>query len=218
MAKQTAIIIVFWMVAGTVSGAPADSVDQPPDIPHDSTEVVDSLSRLDTLKVADSLGTADTLTEIQQQLLEFEERYRQFKKESQSKRKEQFSYFDTLTHYFLSPRLNQGELIDRSFFHDPGDYFKFNPGYFVLDHQVTPMRKTVQPFGLSGDRLNILLRDWSIHPFDHIPEPDGLIDLNDVPSALDHDVFVIPGALGRLFGGAQSVATLLTRPMRPDGY
>jgi len=217
MAKQTAVIIILCMIVGAASGVSANPANQPPDIPSDSTEAIDSLLIPDTLMVRDSLDT-DTLTDAQRQLMEFEERYRRLQRERESEPKEQFSFSDTLVRYFLSPRLNQRELIGRSFFHDPGDYFKFDPGYFILDHQVTPMRKTVQPFGLSGDRLNVLLDDWPIHPFDHIPEPDGLIDLNDVPSALDYDVFVLPGPLGRLFGGKQSVATLLTRPRRPDSY
>jgi hypothetical protein len=129
-----------------------------------------------------------------------------------------FSYFDSLVTYFTSERLNQRSQLDRSFYHDAGDYFRFDPSYFILEHQVTPMRKTVQPFGLSGDRLNLIVNGHQLQPFEHIPEPDGLADLNDIPTALDQSIFIIPGPAGRLFGGRSGVATLLTLPKRPSEY
>ncbi|MFQ6008758.1 MAG: hypothetical protein ACE5K8_07395, partial [Candidatus Zixiibacteriota bacterium] len=129
-----------------------------------------------------------------------------------------FSYFDSLVTYFTSERLDQRSQVDRSFYHDAGDYFRFDPSYFILEHQVTPMRKTVQPFGLSGDRLNLIVNGHQLQPFEHIPEPDGLADLNDIPTALDNSIFIIPGPAGQLFGGRSGVATLLTLSKRPSTY
>jgi hypothetical protein len=207
------------------SGLPCDvsQASQPQDAVVSASSLPDSILHLDTLSGdtidrPDSAMYPDTLTDAQRQLMEFEERYRQFQEEKKSERQEQFSYIDTLLQYFTSSRLNQRELIDRSYYRDPGDYFKFDPNYFILDHQATPMRKTVQPFGLSGDRLNFIHNGWPIHPFEHIPEPDGLVDLNDLPSALDYDVYLLPGPIGRMFGGHSSVATLLAQPKHPDGF
>ena len=224
MAKRSVTICtqsVFTLLI--LLGVTISTAAQPPPPQSDSLRIVDSIPLPDTLTLEappppDSLDISDTLTDAQRQLMEFEERYRQIQEQKQKERKEQFSYLDTLISYFASPRLNQREMVDQSFYGDPGDYFKFDPSYFIMDHQETPMRKTVQPFGLSGDRLSLLHDGWPIHPFEHIPEPDGMVDLNDMPSALDHDVFLLPGPVGRLFGGQHSVSTLLTRPKHPDSY
>jgi hypothetical protein len=132
------------------------------------------------------------------------------------KRIPRYSYFDTLATYFASPRLNQREMLDESSYHDAGDYFRFDPSYVVRDFQDTPMRKTVQPYGLSGDRLNTILNDVPVHPFEHVLEPDGMIDMNDLPTASDRGVYVLPGAAGMVFGGRNATASLFTRPTRPQ--
>ncbi|UCC43083.1 MAG: hypothetical protein JSU65_07980, partial [Candidatus Zixiibacteriota bacterium] len=128
------------------------------------------------------------------------------------------SFFDTLVSYFVSPRLNMRDRINQSYALNTGDYFKFDPSWFVLSHEATPMRTTVQPYGLAGDRLNVIHNGEAVSPFEHFPEPDGLMDMNDLPSALDGEVYLLTGPRGRLFGGGQSVATLLTRSKRPDDY
>lgn len=158
----------------------------------------------------------DSLRDVDTTLASFEERYEQFKKSRE--RLPRFSYFDSLVIYFTSERLNKRPQVEQSFFHDAGDYFRFDPSYFILEHQVTPMRKTVQPFGLFGDRLNLMVNSHQLHPLEHILEPDGLSDLNDIPTALDDDVFVLPGPVGQVFGARGSIATLLTRPQQPASY
>ncbi|HUV31487.1 MAG TPA: hypothetical protein VMY05_10410 [Acidobacteriota bacterium] len=223
MSRQAVIICILVALTGSTPRAGAEIHRYLGTAASDSTDVSDTLPRpdsltLDTITPADSTSLSDTLTEAQRMLFEFEERYRQRQKEQKTESREQLSCFDTLVQYFASERLNQRDRVAWSFFRDPGDYFKFDPGYFVLDHQTTPMRKTVQPFGLSGSRLDVIHNGLPIRPFEHIPEPDGLIDLNDVPTALDHDVFLLAGPIGMLFGGQQAVATLVTRPARPDGY
>ncbi len=127
-----------------------------------------------------------------------------------------FSGFDTLAVYFTSPRLNQRELVARSYHHDAGDYFRSDPNFAALDYIMTPMRKTVKPYGLTGNRLGVLANDVPLQPFDHVPEPDGLLDLSDIPTSLDNDIFILPGVLGTVFGSRHNVATLLTRPVRPS--
>jgi len=207
MIKQIAIYALFCLI-GSVSAN-----DKQPDsifIPtkEDTAGLADTL--LHQVLPADSLTGTDT------SLASFEERYELFKK--QRERLPRLSFFDSLVTYFVSERLNRRQQVDQSFFHDAGDYFRCDPSFFILEHQVTPLRKTVQPFGLSGDRLNLLVNDRRLRPFEHVPEPDGLIDLNDVPIALDDRIFVLPGPVGQVLGGESSVATLLTRPGSASSY
>jgi hypothetical protein len=207
MMKQLAILALICLIEPvTADDEQSDSTFVP--VEEDSTLAVDTLSFEGIPE--DSLTEADTIS------ASFEERYEQFKK--RRGRHPGLSYFDSLTAYFTSDRLNQHSQVDRSFFHDAGDYFRSDPSYFVLEPQVTPLRKTVQPFGLSGDRLNLLVSGRRLRPFEHIPEPDGLTDLNDIPTALDDDIFLLPGPVGQVFGGRSSVATLLTRPGSTSSY
>jgi len=188
------------------AGVKTDTVDTDIPVPGDSLWLDE-----------DSLLLPDSLTEAQKAELRFTHRYKKYRDEKKEVHAApQFSYFDSLTTHLTSARQNKRELIDRAYYHDAGDYFRLDPGYLVLENQITPMRKTVQPYGLSGDRMNILIDRNQIKPFDYVVEPDGMMDFNDIPTALDHDVFILPGPVGALFGGEQMVATLLTRPEQSD--
>jgi len=178
----------------------------------DSTRI-DTLLQFDSVRVVD-----DALTENQRRLLDFEEKYREHQLSEDKMTINRLSFHDSLANYFLPERLNGHDQRERSFFHDAGDYFRAVPAFFGLDHQDTPMRQTVQPFGLSGNRMNVIVDGYQLRPFEHIPEPDGLIDFNDIPTALDEDIFVLPGAAGALFGGDNVVATLLTRPRESESF
>jgi len=207
MIKRLAILVLVCMKVSIAAGSqPSDSSFIPTEA--DTSAVKDTLSLEGP--APDSLQNVDTT------LSSFEERYEEFKKGRE--RLPNFSYFDSLVAYFASERLDKRSQVDQSYFHDVGDYFRFDPSYFILEHQVTPMRTTVQPFGLSGDRLNLIMDGHQLHPFEHIPESDGLIDLNDVPTALNDDMFVLPGPVGQLFGGRGSIATLLTLPKQLTSY
>ncbi len=207
MMKRLAILALICLIE------PAAADDEQSDSMFVPVEE-DSILAADTLSYERS--PEDSLTETDTTSASFEERYEQFKKKRE--RRPNLSYFDSLAAYFTSDRLNQRRLVDQSFFHDAGDYFRFDPSYFILEPQVTPLRKTVQPFGLSGDRLNLLVNGRRLSPFEHILEPDGLTDLNDIPTALDGDIFLLPGPVGQVFGGSRSIATLLTRPARTSSY
>ncbi len=163
----------------------------------------------------DTLIVPDTLTEAQKALQQFENKRKEYEEEK-IERKPSLSLPDTISTYFLSQRLNQQVATEQSYYRDAGDYFHFDPSYFVLDYVSSPMRKTVQPFGLSGNRLNVISNRLPLQPFEHFIEPDGQMDLNDIPTAADADRFVVPGAVGMLLGGDQAVASLITYPVRPD--
>jgi hypothetical protein len=212
---QLSKIIPLVIMFGCASAVFGD--DQGDTTPVDSTKSAgDSVmvtSELDPIP-ADTIS--DTLTAAQRAQAAFEARYAKRQQERSDSARVEFSIYDSLLAYFTSQRVNYREQLEQSFFHDAGDYFKFNPGYFVLEPQSTPMRKTVQPFGLAGDRLNLLHEQHLMTPFEHTVEPDGLTDLNDLPTALDHDVFVLPGAVGMILGGSQAIATLVTRPKQSN--
>lgn len=193
-----------------------------------ATEIVDSV-KIDTATIADTnfVDTllfdttgidVDTLTEAQKVYQQF--LYKQAaRKEEQEKEvrvvKTYLSFYDSLVTTFLHPRLNSSTEITRSFAKDAGDYFRTDPSYFVQDNQQTPQRKTVSPFGLSGNRMNVVVNGLTYSPFAHIPQPDGMMDFNDIPTGLTKDIYILPGAVGMLFGGEQAIATLVTVPNQP---
>lgn len=215
------VALVVIVAALVLHGATVGAQDVPDStrVPIDTIgSVADSLR--DSLVVpADTLGL-DTLSDIQKAQIRFEERYRQMQasREEQETQLAPMRYFDSLVAYFAPGQLDKREVIARSFYHDAGDYFRFAPAHFVIDRQVTPMRKTVAPYTLAGNRLNVMHGRSSLYPFEHSIEPDGLVDMNDVPTALDDRVYVLDGPAGAVFGGDQGIATLLTIPRFYDDY
>lgn len=187
----------------------------------DTTAVSDSAIVVDTTLAVDSIPVDTTITDSLSRAEEAQRRFEERLAEQQARLDEEaqrqpFTYFDTLTTYFLSSHRNLQPWILRSYYHDPGHYYKFNPGYFRLEWEETPMRHTVQPFALAGDRLAIVHNGAAMKPFEHMLEPDGLVDMNDIPTALDDAVHLIPGPAGVVFGGDRGVATLLTLPPSAD--
>ncbi len=198
--NKNIFVFLLFLAAESMAQSPIPSDSLKPEPKHDSTS-------FDSLQFDEPSGAESRLGDIQKRLKEFQE---------SEKPPPRFSFYDSLLTYLVSERFNQRGQISQSFFHDAGDYFKFDPSFFVVDYQTTPMRKTVQPFGLSGDRLNVISNGIPYTPFEHIVEPDGMMDLNDVPTALDGPVYIFPGPMGQLFGGGGSVATILTVPATAD--
>lgn len=196
-----ALVAAFVPTAGST---PADTTDLPIP-PADSL----SITRDSTSSVPDTTRPTETIPISQAERLKMMQ-------EQERSRPTRFSFHDSLIVYFTSERQNQRASLARSFFHDAGDFLRFDPSYFGMDHQATPMRQTIQPFGLSGDRMNILINDRPLHPFEHILEPDGMIDFNDVPIGNVSDVYLLPGSLGQLFGASNSVASMILRPKSPE--
>jgi len=171
----------------------------------------------DSIRIVFPQINPDTLKPNQRMLVEFETRFSLRQREAPRPQvKDRFAFSDSLAAYFVSPRWNLREDIDRSFYHDAGDYFRSEPSFFVLEPQATPMRKTVQPYGLSGDRLGLVQYGRAVKPFEPVVEPDGLVDMNDLATALDGTVAAVPGPVAMLFGAEHSVSGLLTLPETPD--
>ena len=172
----------------------------------------DSTLIIETLQPGEAL--LDELTESQRKVVDMSRRLEEFKAARQLPPR--LSFYDSLVAYFASERFNRRQQIDRSVSFDAGDYFKFDPSFMIWDYQTVPMRKTVQPFGLTGNRLNIFSNGYQHQPFEHIIEPDGMTDMNDIPTALDGNIYIIPGALGQFLGGRQPLATLLTTSAKTE--
>ncbi len=183
---------------------------------EDTTRVVPSPdSLIATPADSGSVNLPDTLKDRRKMLEAFEKRQQQFKQEKQKERFAAFSLYDSLVAYFTSPRLDQMQQVKRSFYKTAGDYFIADPSFFVVNYQSTPMRSTVQPFGLRGDRLAVISNGLPMTPFEHVVEPDGMMDMSDIPTAMDHNIYILPGPVGEIFGVDHSVASLITAPASP---
>lgn len=162
-------------------------------------------TRVDTMLLIDTSATAKP------------ERFRNFdhKKKSadlESRRRPAFSFSDSITAHFGSARYDQKPAVDRFTFRNSGDYFRYSPQFSVLSYQEVPMRTTVAPFGLPGNRITWAPNARTVTPFEHVPVHDGMVDAEDFPSTTDYSAFVIPGPIGLLYGGDEVAAALVTRP------
>ncbi|MEW5923540.1 MAG: hypothetical protein AB1746_06095, partial [Candidatus Zixiibacteriota bacterium] len=124
---------------------------------------------------------------------------------------------DSIRDHFLAERFNLKDDAARSFQHDAGDFLRFNPSNFTVEYQDIPLRKTVSPFNLPGNRLNVILNGRAIQPMEHLPEPDNMIDFDDVPMAPVQSIYNIEGPLGVAFGGQNGSSSLILVPQEPEG-
>lgn len=124
---------------------------------------------------------------------------------------------DSIRNYFLAERFNLKDDAVRSFQHDAGDFLRFNQANFTVEYQDIPMRKTVSPFDLPGNRLNVILNGQNLQPIEHLPEPDNMIDFDDVPTAPVQSAYNIEGPLGMVFGGQNGSSSLILVPQEPEG-
>ena len=187
-------IIFFLFTASNITAQ-----DQPPEPKPDT-----SVFKADSSKVPDS--TFFKLPPIKK------------KEKIDTTRLEYFYDFDdSVRQAFLIDRLNIKDDAARSNQHDAGDYLRFSPSNFIIDYQEIPFRKTVSPFTLPGNRMNIILNGRNLAPFEHLPEPDNMTDLNSIPTAPVQDIYNIEGPLGMIFGGQNSSSSLILVPHQPEG-
>lgn len=129
---------------------------------------------------------------------------------------EKYIFYDSLTVRALPSRLDLRPDANRSFLHDAGDFLKFAPSYSVIEDHQTPQRKTAAPFSLPGERLNLILDGRPLAPSEHILQPDGLTDLNDIPDFASGGVYSVEGPLGMAFGAENAVSSLIMTLPRPE--
>ena len=113
----------------------------------------------------------------------------------------------------------------RAPFHDAGDFLRGEPMWFGVDYLPTPYRHVLAPAGLWGIRSGVVIDGRSVAPLDHVAEPDGQIDMNDLPSAWYESIATVYGPLGSFLGatGAShascasgAVGTLIAESVTPD--
>lgn len=189
-----------------------------------SAEDIDSTKTADTTQVLDSLlnttdadsSLSDTLTPAQRAYEEFKKREAvrldSLQKEEEKRIVNYFSFSDSLKSKFLSEKIDEMPELTRSFYRDAGDYYKLNPAYFRIEYEPTPQRKTIQPYGLTGDKVDLNINGLKYNPFEHNVEPDGLMDFNEIPTSLNHHIYQLDGPTGLIFGSDQAFSTLLTTP------
>jgi len=123
---------------------------------------------------------------------------------------------DTLGLWVLNNRINYRDDIDRSFFIDAGDFVRFNPSNLLLKNEITPLRSTLSPFNLPGDRINVVYNGRSLNPLEHLVEPDNKINFNDVLTNPVGDIYNIDGPAGMILGGSNATSSMILQPHRPD--
>ena len=84
-----------------------------------------------------------------------------------------YSFYDSLRTRFFVGAMELTGRAAHSFNHDPTGLLKFVPSQTVIDYQHTPMRRTVSPFGLPGNRDNVVLDHSVLKPLEHVVGPDG---------------------------------------------
>lgn len=212
------VLAILVIVTSCPAEEPADTVEASSvDSLRSDTLVVDTTladSIPDSLPVNDT-AAADTSMVPADSTADFAERLAQYR-ERQRRRAEYISWDDSLAAYMMTRRLDQFPFVSRTFWHDAGGYFRGDPSFFMMERQVTPMRTAVSPFGLSGQHLGIVNAGMPLQPFQHNVEPDGLTDMNLLPTASDQHAWTIAGPAGMLFGSPSAVASLVTLPMNPE--
>lgn len=126
-----------------------------------------------------------------------------------------FSIYDTLVKHFTPWWLNIAPHVNRSFAHDASDFFRFHAPFYPMTYQTTPMRSTVRPYGLPGARIGVIANGMKFERNEFAVEPDGMLDLTDVPLSARNDLHVLPVGLGGIFGG-EKLVTLLSEPSLID--
>ncbi len=117
----------------------------------------------------------------------------------------------------LSSQRAQKKSINNSHYHDAGDFVRADRSFFTVDYLTTPARHTVSAFGITGPRVTPIFDGRALTPLEHLPEQDGLIDFNDVPTAAVSDVYTITGPLAVFLGGQSGVAGIWLQKLRADG-
>lgn len=118
----------------------------------------------------------------------------------------------------FSQNVNLRPNIDNAFYHDAGDFFTSERGFFTVDYLPTPMRHTVTPYGLNSTNVTPLFDGRPLALLEHLPEQDGLHDYNEVPTAPVTDVYALHGPLSAFFGADNGVAGVYLKKVKPAGY
>ncbi len=128
-----------------------------------------------------------------------------------------FRFGDYAAALLLGAQRRQKRSIDKSYYHDAGDFFRADRSFFTVDYLTTPVRHTVSAFGITGPRVTPIFDGRTLTPLEHMPEQDGLVDFNDIPTASVSDVYTLEGPLAAFLGGESGVAGVWLQKVRADG-
>jgi len=192
---KTNLIILCLLLAVMIPGISRAQDEEPP-------PVSDSLqSYFDLLKTADSLK-AVSVPEV--------------RPVKEKKSYKALSVSDSISSYLLDPRLNLENNAHNSFQQDAGDFLRADPGAFIVNYQTVPLRKTVSPFTLPGDRIDVIFNNRKISPIEHQLRPDNQTDFNEIPMAPVDEIYSLHGPAGMLYGGSNTTSSLVLVPHEPD--
>jgi len=95
---------------------------------------------------------------------------------------------------------------------DAAGFLYHEASYFTLTYHETPVRTTVSPFGLLGDRITVRSDISEAAPYDRTIEADGLIDFNDFATGDVASGSIIEGPLSGYNSLSGGMATLYLKP------
>ena len=193
--------------------------------PPDEVKTTDSVQAVqpDT-SLTDSLLSTDSTTSLPDSAIFFDSLFNSDETHPidsalRRKREEPVNFFnigDSVNTYLLSLRMGYSDEMYRSFYRDAADLIRYNPSNFIIEYQNTPVRKTLSPFTLPGNRMNVILNNRSLNPVEHLFEPDNMIDFDDIPTAPVGQVYNIEGPLGMVYGADNGTSSMILLPVEPD--
>ncbi|HSG99479.1 MAG TPA: hypothetical protein VLB27_05490, partial [candidate division Zixibacteria bacterium] len=128
-----------------------------------------------------------------------------------------FRFSAALERRLLHHSQSRRDLMQRSFHHDAGDFFRGDRAFFTVDYQATPVRHTVSPYTLPGPRFAAIFNGQPLNPVEHLTEQDAALDFNDVPTASVGDVYMLHGPEAAFLGGASGIAGAWLKKVTPAG-
>ena len=131
-------------------------------------------------------------------------------------RKPPFRFMRYCENVLLKSRHSLKEDIERSHYHDAGDFFRSDRAFHTIDYSSVPLRHTVSPFGINGARLTTIFDGRDLNPLEHIIEPDGLSDFHDIPTASVGEVYSLYGPLASFMGGRNGIGAVWLSKVRPS--
>ncbi|NMC43702.1 MAG: hypothetical protein GYA46_07275, partial [candidate division Zixibacteria bacterium] len=179
----SAILLAICLTPGLAAGV----------IPSDSTTIPPDTTRIDSLQTQPDGPPADSVREplidtVHTEPVEYHLPMR---------------FLDSVTTAFArfaeTYDVRQRDLYPRN----AAGFLTSRPEYFVMTYHETPLRTTVQPFGLPGQQMTVFSGSLQMRPYDRVIPADGLIDFDDI-------------ATGDL-EGARIIEGPIAGAMAPDG-
>lgn len=86
------------------------------------------------------------------------------------------------------------------------------PEYFVMTYHESPLRTTVQPFGLPGQQMTLFCGGNRLRPYDRVIPADGLIDFDDIATGDLEGARIVEGPIGGAVSPDGGLSLLYLQP------